>query len=150
MKIQYERGDVLASEFKYVAHGCNTSGVMGAGIALQIKKKYPLAYEVYRQEHENSGLSLGQASFVNINEKRTIINVITQNLWPINSIETSRNVSYDAIAQGMTYIDKVLEEGGTFAMPQVGAGLGGGDWDIIEKIIETSCKHVTPVVFVYG
>jgi O-acetyl-ADP-ribose deacetylase (regulator of RNase III) len=37
--------------------------------------------------------------------------------------------------------------GDKVAMPKIGAGLAGGDWNVIEKIIEEECKGVQPVVY---
>ena len=40
----YIQGDVLKTSAKYICHQVNTFGVMGAGVALQIKKNYPHVY----------------------------------------------------------------------------------------------------------
>jgi len=58
------KGDVFANldpeRDTVIAHGCNTEGVMGAGIALYIyiKTKYPKAYEDYKRHHTLYGLNL--------------------------------------------------------------------------------------------
>ena len=41
--IRYEKGDVLTTNDDIIIHGCNSAGVMGAGVALAIKRKYPKA-----------------------------------------------------------------------------------------------------------
>lgn len=142
MKIKYEKGDVFASPYKFIMHGCNSKGVMGAGFALQVKKEYPYAYEEYRRIFETRKMGLGEIQIVKCRD-RSIINAITQNNYGRAKI---RYASYDAIALAMATLEETLY-GATVAMPKIGAGLAGGDWNVIEAIIESELKTVQPVVF---
>ena len=142
MKIKYERGDVLASPHRFVIHGCNAQGVMGAGFAKQIRSHYPFAYKEYRKFYSEKGLALGETQFIKCRD-RTIINAITQKHYGFDNV---RYVSYDAIANVMMAVEETLY-GETVAMPKIGAGLAGGDWKVIEAIIESELKTVKPIVF---
>lgn len=142
MKIEYIKGDIFETEHKYILHGCNAQGVMGAGVAKAIKQTYPFAYETYRKSYENDGLELGQVQIVKC-RNRTIINAITQKNYGRDGL---RYVSYDAISNCFAALEEILY-GETIAMPKIGAGLAGGNWNIIEAIIEAECKTIKPVVF---
>ena len=51
MPICYVAGDLFANEHQAqaLAHGCNCQGVMGAGIALGFRERYPAMYSEYRR-----------------------------------------------------------------------------------------------------
>lgn len=54
MAIIYKKGNVLDTTDRYIVHGCNSRKVMGSGVALAIRQKYPKAYEDYKNELEDS------------------------------------------------------------------------------------------------
>lgn len=143
MKIKYIQGDIFESETRYILHGCNAQGVMGAGVAKAIKQTYPYAFEVYRKAYDTNGLRLGETQIAKC-RNRTIINAITQNTY--GTKKDVRYVSYDAIAMALHAVEEILY-GSEIAMPMIGAGLGGGDWNVIEAIIESECKTIQPIVF---
>lgn len=137
--IQYKVGDLLAVEEGVIIHGCNCKRVMGSGVALQIKKKYPGAYG----EYMSSLQALGDLIPWRHPEKPlVIVNALTQNGFgsPI-----TRHVSYDAVDRCLDkfvsdlpakpiYKDAPL----SINFPRIGAGLGGGNWAIISAIIEAA------------
>lgn len=143
MRIKYEKGDVFASPYRFILHGCNAQGVMGAGFARQIRDKYPFAYKEYVSIHQKRGLILGETQVVKCRD-RIIINAVIQEFYGRDP--GKRYVSYDAIANSLSLIEDALY-GETIAMPMIGAGLGGGDWKVIEAIIESELKTVQPVIF---
>lgn len=148
MKIEYREGDVLASDVYVVAHGCNNMGIMGSGIAKQIKAQYPAAFDRYHKLYLEDNIKLGSVHFVKVNELRMIGNFITQPLVALNDVEI-RYASYDAIAECMVRANALLVKNNIteFAMPLIGAGLGGANWNIIESIIENTCHDVKPIVY---
>lgn len=149
MKIEYRNGDLMDTPIKTIVHGCNSHGVMGGGVAALIRKQYPDAYKEYVAEYEKHGLILGGIYPVNTKDK-IIINAITQKDYGGGGV---RYVSYDAIAETMEKIDKLAsmyDLGEKLAMPQIGAGLANGNWNIIENIIEETLVKIKPVVYIYG
>ena len=59
------KGDLLSSDVKIRCHQVNCRGVMGAGLALQVKQKYPEAFEQYKALCDQFGSSLlGHTQFV--------------------------------------------------------------------------------------
>lgn len=147
MKIRYEQGDLLAGPQRVKCHGANALGVMGAGVALQIKKKWPNVFEIYQLRHQTFGLKLGEIIPVYTTDGFLILNCITQQ----NTGTHQRQVDYDAVETIFRQInDKVLDwEVSEVAMPRIGAGLAGGDWNIISEIIERTATNYTPVVWDY-
>lgn len=144
--IRYVKGDLLASNQPVIAHGCNTHGVMGSGIAWQIRQKWPNVYEVYRLRHQVMGLELGTILPVRTVDGRTVVNCMTQN----NFGRTGEQfVDYDAIERCMAAIDAQAKvwDAAEIGLPFIGAGLGGGDWNIIEKIIVRNARNWIPVVY---
>ena len=151
MQIEYVKGDLFATEIHTIAHGCNAQGVMGSGVAKIIKERYPDAFKRYRNQYEKQGvLKLGDIIVVPceyIGEKKIIVNAITQEIF---GRDGRRFVSYDAVAESMAKINNMFEIYGIseIAMPQIGAGLGGGDWKVISAIIESELKSVKPYVYI--
>lgn len=150
------KGDLFAflSPDDYMIHGCNAQGVMGSGIALAVKNNYPGAYETYRREEELNGLELGSIiPYYDRNDGITVINGITQNLYGRNG---SRFVSYDAITEVFEKTRQYIEGHVSFDdfnhprlfFPMIGAGLGGGNWNIIRTIIEEVFDG-SPVPLIY-
>jgi O-acetyl-ADP-ribose deacetylase (regulator of RNase III) len=87
----------------------------------------------------------------------TIVPVVTNGKVIINAItqhdfgpDGKRYVSYDAVSEAMQEINLYCKAGryDQVAMPQIGAGLGGGDWTVIEAIIESELTDVQPVVYI--
>ena len=146
MKIKYVKGDVTAAEETIIAHGCNAQGVMGSGVAAIIRKKYPQVFPTYKAAHNSFGLHLGTVLFVE-SEGKVIANAITQQLYGTDK----RHADYEAIANAMAKLNAgaVKRSKDAVAMPLIGAGLAGGDWNVISAIIESEFKDVTPVVYVF-
>lgn len=139
MKIITKVGNLLDVTEGHLISGCNAQGVMGSGVALAIKNKYPLAYQDYRDIYEDEGLELGTAYPCMPTTKLVIWNAITQEYYG----RPGRNCSYDAIDTcfadinaAVLSLDEVVKE---IHIPLLGAGLGGGNWEIIREIIEQTC-----------
>jgi O-acetyl-ADP-ribose deacetylase (regulator of RNase III) len=139
MKIVTKVGNLLDVTEGHLIQGCNAQGVMGSGVAAAVRNKYPLAYQDYRDIYEDEGLELGTAYPYMPSTKLVIWNAITQEYYG----RSGRNCSYDAIETCFADInaailsfDEVTKE---IHIPLLGAGLGGGNWEIIREIIEQTC-----------
>lgn len=137
--VTYVRGDLLTSDCDYICHQVNCQGVMSAGIARQIRERWPNVYRSYKKFYEdaiwdNSKL-LGRILIVPlIDDRRRIVNMFTQNDF---GFDGKRYTSYDAFAMALDMITHLVPKGFTIAFPKnIGCGLGGGNWKIISTMIE--------------
>lgn len=142
MKIEYRNGDLIDTDIKHILHGCNARGVMGSGVAKLIRQKWPKAYEDYAVVYNSVGLQLGSYITSTQPDGKIVINGITQETYG----KTGVHISYWAIANIIRNLNS--DDIKYIAMPQIGAGLGGGDWRVIEAIIENESKRFQPVVYI--
>ena len=128
----------LEGKFDCIAHGCNCFNTMGRGIALLIKKHFPEAWQADQATKKGDISKLGIFTFAY--SKRYdlfVINVYSQyKYWG-----TKVKVDYKAIESSMRLINKYFR-GRTIGLPMLGAGLAGGDWAIISKIIEKELANM--------
>lgn len=142
--IQYRKGNLLDVKTGIIAHGCNCQGVMGSGVALAVKNKYPVAFEKYLDtvydQIDRSDL-LGSYHIVPVGPGLWVANMFTQEIY---GGDGQKYVSYDAIDACFVNIQT---NGHVLNIPKIGAGLGGGSWNVIESIIEHRMKHQQVVVW---
>ena len=133
--IKVNKGNLLDVTSGIIVHGCNAQGVFGSGVALAVKQKYPIAYDDYRAEYEYSHnkLFLGTCIKSWVADYLMIISAITQQYYGRDS---KRYVNYAAIAE---CFKEAIDTANVYTLdlhfPLIGAGLGGGDWSIIEQLI---------------
>ena len=84
-KIKFYNGDLLDSTAGIIAHQVNARGVMGSGVALAIKTKYPEVFKSYREFFETGNLKLGKVDFAKTNDGKIVANIkhgITKDYLP--------------------------------------------------------------------
>lgn len=135
-----------------IIHGCNAQGVMGSGVALEVKTRYPEAYNLYKRYCDsisNKKELLGatpawtnSGDTIDPNRDLIIINAITQEHY--GRAPNHRYVSYEAIQECFDQIHTMCKVIGVSEVnfPLIGAGLGGGDWQIISEIIKDSMQGI--------
>ena len=117
-----------------VCHQVNCKGVMGAGLAKQIRQKFPRVYEDYLEKCATtpSDRLLGsvQFCFAPCSAGYVIANVFAQNGYGYGRCFTD----YDALAKALTRVAQMFPDS-TIRLPyHMGCGLAGGDWDTVSKI----------------
>lgn len=142
--IQTKVGNLLDVKQGVIVHGCNAQGVMGSGVAAQIKKKWPEAYTVYREHWAGTTRGLGEISYTQVAPGLLVVNAVTQRFF---GRDGARYVSYDAVADAFAQIRKTFC-GSPVHFPKIGAGLGGGNWDIIAAIIDAELPGVEKTLWV--
>lgn len=133
--IKYIKGDVFNVKTDYIAHQVNTLGIMGSGIALDIKKKYPNVFVEYNRRCKEKGDSLIGTYFPVkvVNENLTILNCFSQQ----GISRTQRVTDYDAIKKIFKLIEKAVKPGKVITIPyKYGCGLANGEWHIVHKIFK--------------
>lgn len=137
-------GDLLKSNCEVIAHQCNSQGVMGSGIALSIKQKFPEAYEADKNFFLPKGLHrLGYYSMAWSNGK-SIYNLYCQNEYG----RDKQHTNYDAVEIAFYRMYENLSLWKTFpkvGIPyKMGCVRGGGDWPTYSEIIN-NIFHDQPI-----
>ena len=74
-------GNILKSNKEIIINPVNSVGVMGKGLALQFKQKFPTNYKVYKEGCKNKTIDIGKLFLVNesnLERKKFIINFPTK------------------------------------------------------------------------
>ena len=136
------KGDLVQlakdGKFDVIVHGCNCFCTMGGGIAAQIKKEFPSAYAADLTTRNWTQPKLGNYTSAKIYIGDEILHVV--NAYTQFHFGTGRNVNYEAI---YTCFEKLKFEFSAkkIGIPMIGAGLAGGNWNIIETIISEVMKN---------
>lgn len=124
-------GDLFDMNFTALAHGCNCTGVMGKGIALSFKSKWPRMYNDYRRECLRGNFNLGDVHYW-FEGGTTIFNLGTQVSWKSRAELT-------AIRQAVKKMIYICEEKkiSCVGMPRIGSGLGRLEWNNVRHILNS-------------
>jgi O-acetyl-ADP-ribose deacetylase (regulator of RNase III) len=123
----------LDGTFDVIVHGCNCQGQMGKGIALSIKRQFPEAYAADLSTLKADASKLGTISVAEIHQNGrsfAVVNGYTQFHWRGTGVKAD----YEAIRSVMREV-KAQFPGTRIGYPKIGAGLAGGDWNVIASII---------------
>lgn len=137
MDISHE--NILNVKRGILVQSCNSKGVMGAGIALDIRKTYPKVYDdyIYFCKIFKKPI-LGSTIVTHISDELKVLSGIGQKDY--GRVPGRRYVSYIAIQK---IFEKAYQLGLEYDLPiiftKIGCGLGGGDWSIVHDIIEKTC-----------
>lgn len=124
-------GDIFKLDgVKNYAHGCNCSGAMGKGIALQFRDKFPEMYIEYKKKCKEGEFNLGDV-FAFKYDNGFVFNLATQKTW-----RTKADIK--AIEESLITMCEICCENNivNIALPKIGAGLGGESWEKIKIIIK--------------
>jgi len=146
--IELTRGDILKANAEALVNTVNCVGVMGRGIALQFKKAFPECFKAYKAACDGKEVQPGRMHICNLgrlDNPRLIVNFPTKRHWK----GKSRIEDIDAGLHAL--VDLVSERGiRSIAIPPLGCGLGGLDWDNVRSRIEHAFAGLESVhVLVY-
>lgn len=128
------RGNIFESDAEALVNTVNCVGVMGRGIAFQFKKIFPENFKAYEAACKRGALRPGQM-FVfetgRLTNPKFIINFPTKRHWRGNS-------RLEDIDTGLVELVNVIRNNGirTIAIPPLGCGLGGLNWNEVRSRIE--------------
>ncbi|EGS2003578.1 Appr-1-p processing protein [Enterobacter cloacae] len=140
-KIKYLSGDAAEPLKKstVIAHIVNNKGKWGKGFVLSLSNKYPAAKEYYLNSFKGNNIpELGAVDFVKVDDQEQIFiaNMYAQNGIKKNINNKNQYVCYASLEDCLEKLsDFALVNRLSVQMPRIGAGLGGGDWNIIESLI---------------
>jgi O-acetyl-ADP-ribose deacetylase (regulator of RNase III) len=139
--------NILDVDKGVIVQSCNCLGIWGGGLALQMKNKYYSSYKshlikiesISKKYKEKYGcfetyFLLGEVDFFKVSDNLTIANLFGQD--DINKQNKMKKTCYKALIDGFKKI-KIFADGEKIYIPYgLGCGLGGGDWEIVENIVE--------------
>lgn len=139
----------IDGEFDVLIHGCNCRKTMGAGFAKEAKRRFPQIFDADKRYHAECGGKvkdmLGTCSWAvclgEADHKFLVYNGYTQATHGRlkNQKDGGKNrglqVDYSAIRSVFAFIAQDVPKSSKIGYPMIGAGLGGGDWGDISKII---------------
>lgn len=132
--IKYIDSDATKIDVDVLGHQCNTKGVMGAGIAKTIKQLYPDVYKEYKLFCQNNKKVLGTTQLVKSNEGKYIANIFGQDDYRGRGLKTNYKALRKALEE--LHYKMIGLNLKTLSIPYlIGCGLGGGDWEIVDQII---------------
>ena len=142
MEIVYKKGNLLDAQTNVIAHQVNCQGVMGSGVAKQIKEKWPDVFAQYSYHTtmlENT--CLGNCQMVQINKSQFVANLFGQRYYGRENLRyTSYDGIYDALAKLQVYMDN--RNCNSVAFPyKMSSDRGGADWNVILAMIESVFKN---------
>ncbi len=146
--IKYITGNILESSAEALVNTVNTVGVMGKGIALQFKKAYHNNYKAYVEACKKNKIKTGKVFVVKDSSLNSgtkyIINFPTKKDWRKPS-------EYSFIETGLDDLIRVLKEYDikSIAIPPLGSGNGGLEWEKVKKIIEKKLGNLDVEIVVF-
>ncbi|RYX99710.1 phosphatase [bacterium] len=132
--MEYIKGDLLQAKTQALVNTVNTVGVMGKGIALQFKERFPQNYKEYVSACKNKELHPGKLLVVKeltLEGEKIIINFPTKTEWYLKS-------RYEYIEAGLKELAIAISEYKitSIAIPPLGCGNGGLKWEKVKPLIE--------------
>lgn len=147
------KGDLVTrakqGHYDVIVHGCNAFIKMGSGIAKEIKREFPAAYEADVATKKGDINKLGTYSkadiSIGLDNLVTVINAYTQYRYG-----SGNHADYKAIAKVFRNLKNDFgNKNLRFGIPKIGAGRAGGDWDLISKIIDTELYDENVELVIY-
>ncbi|MFC3834320.1 Appr-1-p processing protein [Deinococcus rufus] len=155
--IQYVTGDATRPTGdgpKILVHVCNDVGAWGRGFVVSLSKRWKEPERAFRRwaaGETSQPYALGEVQFVPVAADVTVANVIGQHdIARKNRPTDVPPVRYDAIRTGLARVrGEARRLGASVHMPRIGAGVAGGEWAVIEPIIEAELATHGVTVTVY-
>jgi O-acetyl-ADP-ribose deacetylase (regulator of RNase III) len=141
--VKLATGNLLEADAEALVNTVNTEGVMGKGIALQFKKKFPEMYEAYRRACEAGEVEPGRMHVFERKDMlnpRFIINFPTKRHW-------RSPARMEDLESGLRALVSEIKKRNirSVAVPPLGCGNGGLDWSIVRPTIERALSELKDV-----
>ncbi len=146
--MKFIKGNLLNAQTQAIINTVNTVGIMGKGIALQFKERYPQNYKFYAKACKEGKVKTGKM-FVftesNLEGDKIIINFPTKEEW-------YRKSQYSYIEEGLKDLVTIIKEKNihSISIPPLGCGNGGLRWDKVKFLMEKYLGNLKGVeIFIY-
>lgn len=133
-----------------ICHQVNCQGVMGTGMALAMRTKYPQIFPLYQDRCQTHGNNvLGTIQGIGIKDTQVIVvNIFAQTHYG----KDERYTSYDALTTALEVLAKQAKRlNKTVYIPfKMGCGNGGGNWRIVFEIIRATLNECNVIICKHG
>lgn len=149
MSIHVVEGDIFTTHCNIICHQVNCQGVMGHGIAKQVKEKYRGVFDEYKRycdaHADNRAAMLGEALIVDMYHGAAVLDWLVNseskfiaNIFGQLTYGTGLRTDYKALVSGLEVVARFAKEHNlSVAIPyKIGCGLAGGDWNKVSMFIE--------------
>ena len=131
-------GNIFDSKANIICHQVNCQGIMGSGVAAEVKKRYPKVFQKYRQEYLDGKLNIGHVCFVTARQDQVIANMCGQDNFGYDGTMYTR---YDALQKCLDEVEEYAiyeyDVKPVIAFPyKMSCHRGGGDWNVVYKMIK--------------
>jgi O-acetyl-ADP-ribose deacetylase (regulator of RNase III) len=143
--IAYKSGNILDEQAEAIVNTVNCVGIMGRGIAAQFKRVYPENFKRYAAACKNKEVQPGRMFVVRISQltnPQYIINFPTKRHWKGKSRIEDIVIGLESLGE---QIEKLSLK--SIAIPPLGCGLGGLDWNEVKPLIQRFCDHYPQINF---
>jgi O-acetyl-ADP-ribose deacetylase (regulator of RNase III) len=146
--ITYIQGNLLDASVEALVNTVNTVGVMGKGIALMFKEKFPENFSQYADACKEGRVQVGKMFITErmaLMGPKWIVNFPTKQHWRAPS-------QLEWIIEGLADLRNFIERERicSIAIPPLGAGNGGLEWSAVKAEIDAALNHITDVqIIVY-
>jgi O-acetyl-ADP-ribose deacetylase (regulator of RNase III) len=124
-------------EIHILCHQVNCFNTWGAGLARQLKKKYPRAYEADCFTVKGDQKKLGQFTFAFIDRDQLVVNLYGQYKWGRKGKFTNEEALLKALENLISFLQKMDMGKAVIGFPEgIGCGLAGGNWEEVKPLIE--------------
>lgn len=129
-------GSIFETYAQAIGHGVNTHGVMGSGIAVQFKQRFPQMYEEYRRRCFAGELQAGGVYPYDAGPGQGGKHLFVYNI--ASQAAPGANATYQWLLMGVAAALRDADEKGikTLALPRIGAGVGGLEWSRVRRVLE--------------
>ena len=149
MSIHVVKGDIFNTHCNIICHQVNCQGVMGHGIAKQVKEKYKGVFNEYKRycdaHADNREAMPGEALIIDIDDGAAVLDWLVDkerkyiaNIFGQLTYGTGLRTDYKALVLGLEVVANFAKEHNlSVAIPyKIGCGLAGGDWNKVNILIE--------------
>ena len=143
--LEFVQGDMFETPADIRVNTVNCVGVMGAGVALAFKQRYPEMFRDYQRACEDGQVRPGVLHVWRSLAGDWIINFPTKRHWRDDSRYEDIEVGLDALREYLEPLGSV-----SVALPALGCGHGGLDWDRVSSMIERKLDGLAAEVRVYA
>lgn len=141
--LTYHRTSLLESQAQTIVNTVNTVGVMGKGLAHELKKKHPQMFKAYKKICDERLLDVGQL-WLWRSPNQWILNFPTKKNW--------RNPSkLEYVEQGLIKFRAQYERQGIreIAFPRLGCGNGGLSWDVVQPMMHDYLSDLPIRIYIH-